>query len=793
MRWIQCILMIFCVFTGVVAPLFAQPNIELGDKDLAEYFPRVENIDSIELNTQDFVFSFRLPQLTWRHINHFYTFHIEGEFKTVRGNFTFSIDSVDQDGNTIDSQLIVTSSQLMGKSSWSGWPMAITKAQLDNRGNNAVTARLVLRFDQWKGKFHLHSLKARKFILTEEQARKHFFCPSKPQVTACQSWDIGYTPAESTPDTISDTLLKLIRTAGVRKMRIQGMWGEMKSKLIQGGSMPEGQNPLFESSRGEYHFEYVDKLINEASYYGIGIAYMTIHGTPQWAHTKTREDLPAHQKSIVNPFFPPDDWEDYERFVRALVTHFKGRVPAYEVWTEFDVPHYGLIGGKETYMNYLRCFYENAKFIDPNVSIIMGRANSYLSPLLRDGAAKFCDEISLHPYPGRGVRDIQPCLFLLRQMQTALYANKIFNHPIRVTEVGFGAGWSWAGPGGQDGELAKAERTSQLLRSFAGWTHEICLYLPSWTERRYGWMQYEHEDRLRPMPVYHAIADFIEELKAESSVIKTNVVMPDSVRHGEIVEIKLVAVNRSDQPQTVTFWPIGFVPATGHDTLEVIREFDWEGVLEPGQRHSVKITIRPSRQAFGNYPVGLAVLTENGNSLSLQDLKIWDITRDAIAVVSGDPKGNIQCLHDLTLPVWGGDFDTAIVEWPVQELPRNESVEYTFPEPVIADEFTIYWVENSEPQPPLQAKFHGEREGLRHHYGKYKKPKDIEIEYFDPKKQKWFMLPFELTIPEDAGRNHITIFKSEEILFRSIRFSFRIPHKQNVGIYDILIGSKKEY
>ena len=44
--------------------------------------------------------------------------------------------------------------------------------------------------------------------------------------------------------------------------------------------------------------------------------------------------------------------------------------------------------------------------------------------------------------------------------------------------------------------------------------------------------------------------------------------------------------------------------------------------LKPGETHQTTITVQPDAQAKGSFPIGLAVLTPQGNSLAMSDLKV---------------------------------------------------------------------------------------------------------------------------------------------------------------------------
>ncbi len=78
--------------------------------------------------------------------------------------------------------------------------------------------------------------------------------------------------------------------------------------------------PLVEPNRGEYFWMY-DAIVAEAQAKGLHLMF-SIVGSPAWA----RADGQTHA--------PPDDYNDYNNFVRALLTHYPGQVHAIEIWNE---------------------------------------------------------------------------------------------------------------------------------------------------------------------------------------------------------------------------------------------------------------------------------------------------------------------------------------------------------------------------------------------------------------------------------------------------------------------------
>ncbi len=118
-----------------------------------------------------------------------------------------------------------------------------------------------------------------------------------------------------------------------------------------------------------------------------------LEATPKWASTS----------DIAGLFqtYPPKDWSKYEEYVRAVVSHWKGSIHAWEVWNE---PGWNGFwnGTVEEYVHLSKLTYENIKKIDPTATVIGLGGSAQLLPwteeVFKAGALKYCDAISYHYY-----------------------------------------------------------------------------------------------------------------------------------------------------------------------------------------------------------------------------------------------------------------------------------------------------------------------------------------------------------------------------------------------------------
>jgi hypothetical protein len=419
-----------------------------------------------------------------------------------------------------------------------------------------------------------------------------------------------FLPYAYTDDpTLIDTCAKLLVTAGLREDRVYCWWGSREQ--IATDLTPNLWTAVDREDR-RYDFSALDRRLEELAYYGARPGTVVVHGTPEWASGKTRDDLSEEEaknyRARRRPFFPPRDWSDYEEFVEALVSHFRGRVRRWEIMNEPNTPDAGIHYGYEDYERYLRGFYEAAKRADPSCLVLCGRVGAdWLAPMLRDGMARYFDGLVVHPYhpdPEGAESRVRSAQLLMAEAGVA--------RPVYITEIGLGQ-WQEADDP-EAYEQMKARWVREVLPLLAGASDHVAWWTSVRVGNQHGLMRNEG-DRFRPMPVYYAVGEVTGRLSAAGGPVKVEVIVGD----GSVV--RLVARNTSARAQTVRFWPVGFVTSLGC-TLGDVRGHDWQGTLEPGERHEAAIAVRPVEDAEGRYPVGLAVVTQQGNSLAMADVHV---------------------------------------------------------------------------------------------------------------------------------------------------------------------------
>ncbi|MGH3548832.1 MAG: hypothetical protein ACRDQU_12130 [Pseudonocardiaceae bacterium] len=143
-------------------------------------------------------------------------------------------------------------------------------------------------------------------------------------------------PAPVTPPTFGVTLnsdtgtMPSFQVGSVRFWDSYTMWADLEPR------------------RDEFQWTTLDRLVTGAQHAGKP-ALLTLGGTPAWAAPNGNKSLyPDHARSS-----PPDNLTDWDTFVRALATRYRGRLEAYELWDTANDRHF-YSGSVETLVTMVR-------------------------------------------------------------------------------------------------------------------------------------------------------------------------------------------------------------------------------------------------------------------------------------------------------------------------------------------------------------------------------------------------------------------------------------------------------
>jgi hypothetical protein len=164
-----------------------------------------------------------------------------------------------------------------------------------------------------------------------------------------------------------------------------------------------------EPTRGEWHWEYPDFLLQAANFYDLDLIVRLDH-PPTWAGQTSG----GHCYETNIPF----DAEAYLRFVETVTQRYKGRIRGYIVWNEPNLAaEWGGPPDPEGYTRLLQRSYEVIRQQDPAALVIsagLSPTNAqpdsaeqnnqamddrlFLKKMYQAGARPFFDALGVHPY-----------------------------------------------------------------------------------------------------------------------------------------------------------------------------------------------------------------------------------------------------------------------------------------------------------------------------------------------------------------------------------------------------------
>jgi hypothetical protein len=232
-----------------------------------------------------------------------------------------------------------------------------------------------------------------------------------------------------------------------------------------------------EPQQNVWSWSNADNFVNTGLTNGQKVLFL-LSGSPTWA-------TPGHTNS--NGAYPPDItiWDAY---VTAVVTHFSGRVAAYEIWNEPDLSGSSTFGvGWDLDINTVP-LYSDYAFHAAAIIHATDPAALVVAPVLSGGAnsrtATIFDQFQAHTYQGYGAAhwidvisahanandDQEPSQAVLALEQNKLDVLTAHNpacatKPIWVTEFGWKSG--------AIGEDQQRKRIKDFLIDVSGWYSQI--------------------------------------------------------------------------------------------------------------------------------------------------------------------------------------------------------------------------------------------------------------------------------------------------------------------------------
>lgn len=218
-----------------------------------------------------------------------------------------------------------------------------------------------------------------------------------------------------------------------------------------------------EPKRGEFNPWWIvqyDNAVNLAQQAGAKVIFV-VGSSPSWASGSSNTET------------PPKNPADYAEFIHAMAARFAGRVTAWEVWNEENIPRFWSTGpSAAAYTQLLKAAYPAVKSADPNALVLFGGTSlndyKFISEAYADGAKGSFDVMAVHPYSCRapsaivreGNGNITEDSFLgYRTVHNVMVANGD-EKPIWFTEFG------WSSSTGGSCEVGSTSQASYLTEAY---------------------------------------------------------------------------------------------------------------------------------------------------------------------------------------------------------------------------------------------------------------------------------------------------------------------------------------
>ncbi|GAA3518896.1 transcriptional regulator with XRE-family HTH domain [Streptosporangium album] len=181
--------------------------------------------------------------------------------------------------------------------------------------------------------------------------------------------------------------------------------------------------------RDRFDWATLDRLVDGARHAGLP-ALFVLGGTPQWAAPNSPKGAYPDGSRTA----PPDDLADWDRFVRALVERYRGRLDAYELWAYATDPRF-YSGSVDTLAEMTRRAATIVRSADPDAVIVcpsMGhlwqaKGRDILRRFAELGGYEHCDAAGVKLHQRHAADPPETLVRLLTEIDSTMHAAGV--HP----------------------------------------------------------------------------------------------------------------------------------------------------------------------------------------------------------------------------------------------------------------------------------------------------------------------------------------------------------------------------
>jgi len=168
-----------------------------------------------------------------------------------------------------------------------------------------------------------------------------------------------------------------------------------------------------EPSNSTFEWTRLDNSISEARSAGIANFMYTFWSTPQWASSEPKQScILTSAENVTGCAAPPTNINDWDAFVKELVTRYKGEIGYYELWNEANLAE-TYSGSVAEMVTLAQHAYGDIKSIEPGAIVLTpsvsrvgilpyspgcNPSECWLDEYLQAGGGEYADAVAFHPY-----------------------------------------------------------------------------------------------------------------------------------------------------------------------------------------------------------------------------------------------------------------------------------------------------------------------------------------------------------------------------------------------------------
>ncbi len=239
--------------------------------------------------------------------------------------------------------------------------------------------------------------------------------------------------------------------------------------------------PQVEPKKSEWKFELLDSYVSSAEQHHVEIL-LPLGLCPTWASSRPAEPSSYQPGNAA----PPQNMQDWRDYVQTIGLRYKGRIHAYEIWNEPNLPGF-FTGTVPQMIELARVAREVLREIDPTVQIVSPAATEasgvkWLDQFLAQGGGRFVDVIGFHLYV-----DPAPPEDMVQRI--ADIRSVLSRHNLRLPLWSTEAGWAHPKPFPSQ-DVAAAYVARAFLLSWAAGVSRFYWY--AWDN--HGWVSLQMTD-----------------------------------------------------------------------------------------------------------------------------------------------------------------------------------------------------------------------------------------------------------------------------------------------------------